>query len=133
MYRIGIIGPKTCYKTREVKDLIYKIKQTYGNTATIVSGGNETGIERDAKKFALQFELPYQEFNPSFTGHNLYSAMEEGYYTKGYHSSHFIHRYSEMLKRIDRLVIGYEAGENFKLYASVQKLAEKMKIKTVLL
>lgn len=133
MYRIGIIGPKTCYKTREVKDLIYKIKQTYGNTATIVSGGNETGIERDVKKFALQFELPYQEFNPSFTGHNLYSALREDYYTKGYHPSHFIHRYTEMLKRIDRLVIGYEPGDNFKLYEKIKKNSEKMNIKTVLI
>lgn len=133
MYRIGIIGPETCFKERKVKQLIFKIKETFGNTATIISGGNSNGIERHVKKTALEFELKYKEFNPSFTGQNLYSAMSESYYTKGKHPSHFEHRYNEMLKHIDKLFIGYDEGCDFKLYERIRKRAEKSGIKVVII
>ena len=35
-----------------------------------------------AKKYALDFELKYREFNPAHTVQNLYSAMHENYYGK---------------------------------------------------
>lgn len=133
MHRIAIIGPTTCQKKKEVQEFLFKVKQTFGNTCTIFSGGNDEGIEKDTKKYALQFELSYREFNPSFTGVNQFSALNEAYYTKRFHPSHYQHRYAEMLKHIDRLVIGFEEGENFKIYAAVRKKAEKLGIKTVLI
>lgn len=134
MYRIAIIGPTTCIeKTKNVKDFLFKVKQTFGDTATIISGGNLEGIEFDVKKYALQFGLSYKEFNPSFTGYNEHSALYESYYGKKFHSSHYRHRYDEMLKRIDRLVIGIDPKSNHKLYFDVQKKSEKKGIKTVFL
>lgn len=133
MYKIGIIGPETCQKTKEVKDLLFQIKQSFGKLATVVSGGNKEGIERDVKKYCIYFEIPYKEYNPSFTGHNQFSALNESYYTKKHHPSHFQHRYEMMLRDVDKLFIGYENGSNFRLYEQIQKKSEKKGIKTVII
>lgn len=131
MYRIAIIGPESCVdKTKKVQEFLFKVKTTFGNTATIISGGNLSGIEKDVKKYAIQFELPYLEYNPSFTGRNQFSAMHDSYYGKNFHSSHYRHRYDEMLKRIDRLVIGESLH---KIYSDIQKKSEKRGIKTILI
>lgn len=134
MYNIGIIGPDTCFKTREIKEFLFKVKQTFGPSATIYSGGNKNGIESDVKKICLLFELPYREFNPAFTGHNLYSAMPEEYYSRGKHPTHYIHRYEQMLFKINKLIIGYQKdAQDFKLYETVKNKAEKRGIKTILI
>lgn len=132
MFRIAIIGSATCFKAQEVKEFLFKVKSTFGKTATIISGGNSEGIEREVKKFAIEFELPYQEFNPSFTGKNLYSALSDDYYTKGFHGSHFAHRYDCMLARIDKLIIGESPdSKDWKFYQTFAKKAEKKKIPVI--
>jgi len=133
MYKIGIIGPETCQKTKEIKDLLFEIKNSFGNTVIIASGGNKEGIEKDVKKYCIYFEMQYTEYNPSFTGKNQFSALDESYYTKRFHPSHFQHRYDMMLRYVDRMFIGYEPGENFKLYQQIKKKCEKNNIKTVLI
>jgi len=132
MYRIGIIGSTDGNYTTKIKDFLFKVKSTFGDTASIYGGGSESGIEYDAKKFALEFGLKYKEFNPSYTGHNVYSFLPEGYYGKGKHPSHYIHRYKEMLMRVDKLIIGAsESEKDWKLFESVRKKAEKMNIGVV--
>ena len=134
MITIGMIGPETCFKKTEAKELLFKIKQTYGSTATVFSGGNQEGVERDIRKYALEFGLKYKEFNPSFTGSNGYSFLPESYFKKNYHFSHFGHRYEEMLRRIDRLVVFEQADDKkWKIYESLIKKAEKKGIKTMIL
>jgi len=133
MFKIGIIGPDTCFKTKEVKDLLFDIKQAFGKTCVIVTGGNSEGIENDVKKACLKFELNYREYNPSFTGQNQFSALSGSYYTKKFHPSHYQHRYEMLLRDVDKLFIGYEEGDNFKLYKQIQKKSVKKGIKTVLI
>lgn len=134
MFRIGIIGPPSCItKTRKVKDLLFKIKQQFGSLATIYSGGNLDGIEKDVKKFALEFELPYKEFNPRHTVQNLYSYFDQNWYGKNYHFTNLLYRYIEMFRRIDKLVICIDDGSEDKLYKGLIKTAQKQNIKTILL
>lgn len=135
MYRIAIIGSKSCVdKTKTVKEFIFKVKSTFGKTATILSGGNDVGIEREVKKFALEFDLNYAEYNPAFTGRNLYSALSDEYYTKGFHPTHFQHRYDCMLSKTERLIIvDCQDAPDRKLYESIRKKAEKKGIKTMIL
>jgi hypothetical protein len=132
MYRIAVIGSTDGNYTAKVKEFLFKVKNTFGDTATILSGGNPTGIEYDAKKYALEFDLPYKEFNPSYTGWNIYSFLPQEYFGKRNHPSHYLHRYQEMLKRTDKLVIGANEKEaDWKLYDSIRKKAEKRGIQVV--
>lgn len=134
MYKIGIIGGTDTNHTVKIKEFLFKVKKTFGNTASIFSGGNPTGIEYDVKKISLEFDLIYKEFNPSYTGHNMYSYLPESYFTKGKHVSHYMHRYEQMLFKIDRLLVGSsEKDSDWNLYKSVIRKAEKRNIPVVLI
>lgn len=134
---IAIIGSKSCVdKDKKVKDLIFNIKKTFGDSVTILSGGNEAGIEQVVKKASLEFEVKYKEYNPAFMGKNDYSAMYDSYYKKGFHPSHYLHRYTSMFKNIDRLIIGQcdDAPDfDLKLYNNIKIAAEKKGIPTFII
>ena len=57
------------------------------------------------RKYTLEFGLKYEEYNPSYTGHNLYSALPEGYYGKQYHFSQLLHRMRLLAENCDYLII----------------------------
>jgi hypothetical protein len=51
----------------------------------------------------LEFNI--KEYNASYTGHNLYSALPESYYGKNYHFSQLLHRMRLLAENCDYLVI----------------------------
>ena len=57
------------------------------------------------RKFALEFGMPYQEYNPSYTGRNIYSALPEAYYGKKYHFSQLLHRMRILAENCDYMII----------------------------
>ena len=105
MYKIAVIGSKDYVRESNVANFIKKIKDQFGPTATILSGGTDQGAEYWVKKYSLQFSLNFKEYNPSFSGHRMYSALNESYYGKGFHPSHYYDRYKRMLQETDRMVI----------------------------
>jgi hypothetical protein len=132
MYKIGIVGSSDGNYTQKIRDFLFKVKSAFGDTATVFGGGSQSGIEYDAKKYALEFGLNYKEFNPSYTGHNVYSFLPESYFGKRKHESHYLHRYQELLLRVDKLIIGASDKElDWKLFEAVRKKAEKRGIEVV--
>jgi hypothetical protein len=133
MYKIAIIGSKDYVRESNVAKFVKRIYDQFGKTATILSGGTDQGAERWAKKYSLEFSMIFKEYNPSYTGYRMYSAMDESYYGKGFHPSHFHDRYKHMIYEADRLVIFVERGA--KLEPDLQyaiKQAEKKKIPFIL-
>jgi len=63
--KIGIVGSRAYTNKRKVKDLVFDIKQKYGDEIEIVSGGQKEGADGYAKKYALEFNLNYVKFPPS--------------------------------------------------------------------
>jgi len=57
------------------------------------------------RKFVLEFGMHYEEYNPSFSGYNVYSAMPESYYGKSYHFSQLHHRMKLIAERCDYMII----------------------------
>ncbi len=133
--KLAIIGSETCFRPKQVKEILFKIKQNFGKGCTIITGGNKSGIEYEVKKCCMLFELEYQEFNPSFTGWNVYSALSRDYYTKRKHFSHYSHRYDMMLRLgIDRIIIGEQLdAKDWKMYESIKKKCEKKQIKVIMI
>jgi len=128
MVKIGIIGPETCQKTKKVKELLFGLKKRYPEVA-IYSGGNKEGIEKDVKKYALQFEMDYSEFNPCYTGWNNYSFLPEGYFKKGFHFSQNTSRYYRLIEIADIIFVGYEPEypKWNQIYKPLKNYAEKRK------
>ena len=79
------------------------LKFGYGNVE-IVSGGCAHGADKYAKKYALELECHYKEFNPSHTQKNFYSAMPDGFYDKQYNPKNFFHRNKFLAKYVDYLI-----------------------------
>ena len=57
------------------------------------------------RKYALEFGMNYSEFNPSYSGRNLYSAMPDAYYGKKYHFSQLLHRMTLIANACDKMII----------------------------
>ena len=81
--KVGIIGSRNYENKRKIKEFIFKLRNTHNNLL-IVSGGSKLGADKYAKKYALELECNYLEFNPAHTPKNLYSGLQESYYNKPY-------------------------------------------------
>jgi len=57
------------------------------------------------RKYALEFGMNYKEYNPSYSGYNLYSAMPKTYYGKSYHFSQLHHRMKLIAQNCDYMII----------------------------
>ena len=102
--KIAIIGSRAYENKMKIRDMIYKLKQTFGAELEIVSGGSQNGADKYAKKFAVEMGVKYKEFNPAHTVKNLYSAMPENYYSKPYHVSQLFHRNELIAKYCDKMI-----------------------------
>ena len=71
----------------------------------IVGAGGTEGANSMIRKYALEFGLQYKEYNPSFSGYNMYSAMPESYYGKSYHFSQLHHRMKLIAEQCDYMMI----------------------------
>jgi hypothetical protein len=129
MYKIAIIGSKDYVKESNVANFIKKIKNQFGPTATILSGGNDAGAETWVKKYSLELGFKFKEYNPSFTGYRMYSALKESYYGKGFHKSHFYDRYKRMIQEADKLVIFTDS--NSKLHPDLEYAITEAKKKNI--
>ena len=123
--KLGIIGPVTYVSELKVKNLIYKLKAI---NVELHSGGNLTGVEYYVKKYAMQFDIPYWEYNPAYTSHRLHSIFQPEWYDKVYYQTHDVHRYQILIRNIDKLVIAVDSNFiNWKMYIYLEKYAKKYK------
>ena len=103
--RIGVIGNNEWQNKRKIQQALTNLKQRFGDNLIIVGAGGSEGANFMIRKFSLEFGLKYEEYNASYTGHNLYSALPESYYGKQYHFSQLLHRMRLLAENCDYLVI----------------------------
>ena len=53
--KVAIIGSRMYENTRKIKDTLFNLKQRFGDTLIIISGGAKDGADRFARKYALEF------------------------------------------------------------------------------
>ena len=102
--KIAIIGSRDWQSRRKVQDVLSRLKQL-DEPVTILGQGGTEGAAAMVKKYALEFGMNYSEFNPSYTGRNLYSAMPDTYYGKKYHFSQLLHRMTLIANACDKMII----------------------------
>jgi|TARA_R110000782_G_scaffold4362_3_gene15513 hypothetical protein len=124
--KIAVIGNKEWQNKRKVQKVLTELKQKFKNELTIVGAGGTEGANFMIRKFALEFSIKYEEYNPSYTGRNLYSALPESYYGKSYHFSQLLHRMRILAENCDyMIVLNNENKMNPQLqtaYSKIQKL-----------
>lgn len=125
--KIGIIGSPDCYSPK-LKQILVKLKETYGATIEVVTGGNKTGIEYNTKKLSLELGFDYKEFNPAYSLQTGFSAMNESYYSKKWHPTHDVGRYRRLVEYCDAIIVFQDSD---KIIENTGKYAEKKSKKVV--
>jgi predicted Rossmann fold nucleotide-binding protein DprA/Smf involved in DNA uptake len=110
--RIAIVGSRTYENKKKIRDMIFTLKQSLGDSLEIVSGGAQHGADKYAKKFSIELGVRYVEFNPAHSVKNLYSAMSESYYGKPFHVSQLFHRNTLIAKYSDKMIVFRSEGKS---------------------
>lgn len=131
--RVAIIGSRQYENVRKIKNLLTDLKQKFGKELIIISGGAKDGADKYVKKYSIEFEIAYKEYNPAHTPKNLYSAMSEHYYDKPYHVSQFHHRNNLIAKNCDCMIALVPNGATANGSESAIKSAQKHEKKVVIL
>ena len=130
--KIGIVGSRAYTNKQKVKDLIFEIKQKYGDEVEIVSGGQKLGADGYAKKFALEFDLDYVEFPPAHYSHNIHCILSAKHYNKPYYVSNFFKRNKQIAEYSNIIVAFVQEGEESRgtmdTVGHAQKLKKMVKI-----
>ena len=105
MIKVAVVGNREWQNKRKVQQILTELKEKFKEDLTIVGAGGNEGANYMVRKYTLEFGLKYEEYNPSYTGHNLYSALPEGYYGKQYHFSQLLHRMRLLAENCDYLII----------------------------
>jgi predicted Rossmann fold nucleotide-binding protein DprA/Smf involved in DNA uptake len=125
--KIGIVGSRGYTNKQKVKDLIFEIKQKYGDEVEIVSGGQKLGADGYAKKFALEFDLDYVEFPPAHYSHNIHCKLSAKHYNKPYYVSNFFKRNKQIAEYSNILVAFVQEGIESRGTMNTVSHAEKLK------
>ena len=105
MTKVAVIGNTNWQNKRKVQETLRMLKTKFSDDLTILGAGGNEGANLYVRKYALEFGMNYSEFNPSFSGYNLYSAMPETYYGKSYHFSQLHHRMKLIAEQCDFMMI----------------------------
>ena len=102
--KIGIVGSRGYTNKKKVKDLVFEIKEKYGDEVEIISGGQQDGADGYAKKFALEFNVKYVEFPPSHYSWNMHCKLPATKYNKPYYVSNYFKRNKQIAEYSDIIV-----------------------------
>jgi hypothetical protein len=105
MIKVAVIGNTNWQNKRKIQETLRMLKLKFPDGVTVVGAGGAEGANSFIRKYAIEFAMDYKEFNPSFSGYNLYSAMPESYYGKPYHFSQLHHRMKLIAERCDYMMI----------------------------
>ena len=125
--KIGIVGSRSYTDKKKVKDLIFNIKEKYGDEVEIVSGGQPKGADGLAKKFALEFDMKYVEFPPSHYSHNMHCKLPATEYNKPYYVSNFFKRNKQIAEYSNIIVAFIPDGDESRGTMDTVRHAEKLK------
>ena len=125
--KIGIVGSRAYTNKNKIKELIFEIKEKYGNSVEIVSGGQREGADGFAKKFALMFGLNYVEFPPSHYNWNMHCVLPASQYNKQYYVSNYFKRNKQIAEYSDIIVAFIQPGVESRGTRDTIRHAEKEK------
>ena len=125
--KIGIVGSRNYTDKKKVKDLLFEIKEKYGNEVEIVSGGQKEGADGYAKKFALEFYMKYVEFPPTHYYWIMHCKLPATKYNKPYNVTNYFKRNKQIAEYSDIIVAFIPKGVNSRGTMNTIHHAEKLK------
>lgn len=133
MTRVAVIGNMHWQNKRKIQETLQKLRAKLEDELIVVGAGGNEGANKMVKKYAIEFGMQYEEFNPSFSGYNMYSAMPESYYGKSYHFSQLHHRMKLIAERCDYMMILTNESKLDPILETAFKQAKKLEKPVVIL
>lgn len=133
MTRVAVIGNTNWQNKRKIQETLQKLRAKLEDELIVIGAGGNEGANKMVKKYAIEFNIQYEEFNPSFSGYNIYSAMPESYYGKSYHFSQLHHRMKLIAQRCDYMMILTNEPKLDPILETAFKQAKKLEKPVVLL
>ena len=127
MIKIGIVGSRKYTDKKKIKDLIFEIKEKYGDEVEIVSGGQKDGADGYAKKFTLEFDMEYIEFPPAHYSWNMHCKLPATKYNKPYYVTNYFKRNKQIAEYSDMIVAFIPEGVESKGTMNTVSHAERLK------
>ena len=131
--RVAIIGNTDWQNKRKIQETLSKLKAKFNDDVIVIGAGGIEGANSMVKKYAIEMGMQYEEYNPSFTGYNIYSAMPESYYGKSYHFSQLHHRMKLIAENADYVMILSNESKLHPVLETALKAAKKLEKPVVLL
>ncbi len=130
--KIGIVGSRKYTDKKKVKDLLFEIKEKYGDEVEIVSGGQKDGADGYAKKFTLEFDMEYIEFPPAHYSWNMHCKLPATKYNKPYYVTNYFKRNKQIAEYSDIIVAfipdGVESKGTMNTISHAERLKKMIKI-----
>ena len=131
--KVAVVGSRRYENKKKIKDFIFKVKQQYGESTTIVSGGCKQGADKYAKKYALELGLQYEEYPPFHEVHNLYCSLPESRYDKPFSMRNFFARNKIIAGTSDFIVAFIPDGVEANGTKNVLEYAKKLNKKRIII
>ena len=131
--KVGIVGSRGYTNKKKIKDLIFEIKEKYGDEVEIVSGGQKDGADGYVKKFALEFDMSYVEFPPSHYSWNMHCKLPATKYNKPYYVSNYFKR-NKQIAEYSNIVIAFipDGVESRGTMSTIQYAIKEKKLTKIL-
>jgi len=128
-----MIGSRHWSDRTKIKDTILALKKRFIEDLTIISGGNSYGADPLVRKYALEMDCKYKEFNVSHTTKNLYSVLPEAFFGKPYSAKNFFVRNNIMIRYSDCIMAFIPKNKEARGTINIIKCAKKMGKKIVII
>lgn len=133
MTKVAVIGSTGWQNKRKVQQTLQELKKKFQDDLVIIGAGGNEGANHMVRKYSIEFGIEYKEFNPSFSGFNLYSAMPESYYGKKYHFSQLHHRMKLIAEHCNYMMIMTNEAELDPVLKTAYNNVNKLKKPVVIL
>ena len=130
--KIGVIGSRKYANNRKMKDVIFKLKERFGDDVEIVSGEQKQGADGMAKKMALEMGMKYVSFPPAHYPYNSYCLLESSNYGKPYRVWYYNERNTQIAEYSDYVFAFIPEGVESKGTMDTVKKARKLEKKVVI-
>ena len=125
--KVGIVGSRSYTDKKKIKDLLFEMKEKYGDDVEIVSGGQKHGADGLAKKYALEFDMGYVEFPPAHYSHNMHCKLSAKEYNKPYYVTNYFKRNKQIAEYSNIVVAFIPEGVTSKGTMNTVGHAERLK------
>ncbi len=133
MMRIAIVGSRKYQNKTRIKDFIFKLKQKYNEDLIIVSGGCKDGADKHAKKYAMEFDVKYEEYPPYHFNYNQYCVLSYDNYGKPYNVRNYFIRNKQIAETSDYIIAFIPQGDISRGTFDTLNKSEKLGKKTLII